>query len=346
MKIGKKTYLTFVILITIVFVLSVIFMGCMKKEDTEKPGTEKEQKQEEKVYVGSEKCYGCHKDIKEQMAENAHGKAFKPLESYNVELDKNIKVYQEVEGGEPKSFDLSQVKVAGVMSDHYVIGSIDNKYFRVAAVESENGKWKLEPAAAADVNKDGTEDWVIKDYTCGNCHSPGLALNLENQENVDPGFSCETCHGPGSVHVTTRAKEAIESGVESCVNCHTSSEPTEKGDILIAQNHYGTRNWFDANHNSGKAEDCLNCHTAHKVNAEGHLIKEASAQELCSSCHGQGVNVKEIMWVNPTDERNHFTKDHSFGKYPYDSYDDDPNTPAVEIRNPETIKEMKSKMKK
>lgn len=339
MNIRKRAYY----LTMIVIILSIFALGCMKEQTPQESEQKEEQKQEERVYVGSEKCYGCHTEAKEQVAKNAHGNAFKPLEDYNVQLNENVKIFEEVKDGEPKDYTLSQVKIAGVMSDHYVIGSLNDKFYRIAAVESENDKWKLEPAALADVNKDGKEEWVIKDYTCGECHSPGL---VANHPDLEPGLSCETCHGPGSIHVTTKAKEAIDRGTESCIKCHSESEPKIEGDILIAQNHYGTRSWFDSNHNKGNPEDCLECHTAHEVNEEGHMIKKASAQELCSSCHGDSKNAEEIMWINPTDERNHFTKDHSFGKYPYEAYDDDPDTKPVEIRNPETIKSMKEKMDK
>jgi predicted CXXCH cytochrome family protein len=331
----KGFYLTLIIVI-----LSVLLWGCMKEKSPQEQDQGLGENKAEKVYVGSDNCFGCHTEIKEQVAQNAHGNAFKPLKNYDLKIDDKVKVYEEVEDGEPQGYHLSQVNMVGVMSDHYVIGSLDDKYFRIAAVEREDGKWILKAASTSDVNNDGNDEWIIKEYTCGECHSPGLTKHPE----LEPGFSCETCHGPGSIHVTTRAKEAIDRGEDSCINCHTASEPKVEGDILIAQNHYGTRNWFAANHNKGNPEDCLTCHTSHQVNEEGQMIKNKSAQELCSSCHGDSQNAQEIMWVNPTDERNHFTKDHSFGKYPYEAYDDDPDTKPVEIRNPDTVKELKTKM--
>ncbi|MFZ5945462.1 MAG: cytochrome c3 family protein [Bacillota bacterium] len=331
----------------LVFLFLLFPLGCRQQETPKEDNkVEEPQGQEQATYVGADKCYGCHADFKDMVANTAHVKGFQPLESYNVQPDSKITIYEDVKEGEPKSYNLSDAKIAGVMANEYVVGSIEGKYYRLASVKEEGGKWKLEPASVADVNKDGTEEWVFKSYTCGDCHSPGLEADPERKMNLEAGFSCESCHGPGSVHVTTRAKEAISNGQESCLNCHTASQPKEEGDILIAQNHYGTRSWFDSNHNTGKPEDCLNCHTSHKINADGKLLKEDSAESLCSKCHQEGVDVEKLMWVNPTDERGHFTKDHSFGKYLYEKYDDDPATQPVEIRNPETVKQMKEKMKK
>jgi len=335
------------VVMVIIAALVIPFMGCAKKDEPAPDGKKDEEiNQAQAIYVGSDKCYGCHTGKEEEVSANSHGTAFKSLESFNVKIDEQIKVYEEVKDGEPKTYSLQDAKIAGVMSDHYVIGALDDKYFRVAGVHLENGQWKLEPADTKDINNDGTEDWLIKGYTCGDCHSPGLAQGPEKIATAEPGFSCESCHGPGSIHVTTKAKDAISNGKEACVNCHTASEPEVEGDILIAQNHYGTRSWFDSNHNKGSAEDCLNCHTAHSVNSEGKMLIQNSAQEVCGNCHGNAMNAEDLMWVNPTDARDHFTKDHSFGKYPYEAYDDDPETKPVEIRNPDTITKMKKKMTK
>ena len=335
------------VVMVIIAALVIPFMGCAKKDEPAPDGKKDEEiNQAQAIYVGSDKCYDCHTGIKEEVSANSHGTAFKSLESFNVEIDENIKVYEEVKDGEPKTHSLKAAKIAGVMSDKYLIGTLDDKHFRVAGVKMENGQWKLEPADSKDINNDGTEDWIIKGYTCGDCHSPGLAKGSEQAAKVEPGFGCESCHGPGSIHVTTKAKDAISDGKEACINCHTASEPTVEGEFLIAQNHYGTRSWFDSNHNKGSAADCLTCHTSHSVNSEGKMLKQNSAQEVCGSCHGKAMNAEDFMWINPTDARGHFTKDHSFGKYPYEVYDDDPETKPVEIRNPDTINKMKKKMTK
>jgi len=345
MKNTKKIWLVIIIIIFIMFVS----LACAKKEEApekKEPGKKEEQKAEQAVYVGSDKCYSCHSDVKDMVTVNAHGQAFKPLENYNVSLNENITVYESVKEGEPKKFKLNEAKITGVMSDHYVIGKLEGKYYRLAAVKEENSQWVLKPATAKDLDNDGQEEWVYKDYTCASCHSPGLALDPERETELEPGFSCESCHGPGSIHITTKSKETIKSGENACLSCHTASEPKAEGDILIAQNHYGTRDWFDSNHNNGKPSDCLNCHTAHKTNVEGKMIKADTAQALCSECHGESMDPKEIMWINPTDEYNHFTKDHSFGKYPYESFGDNPETKPVEITNEETISKMKQKLSK
>lgn len=336
---------------TIIYILALFVflfpMGCSKKEETppqkEENMVEKDNSQQEASYVGPEKCYSCHEGVKDALAQNSHGTAFKSLESYNINIDKEIFLYEDVSEGEGKSYKLEEAEIVGVMADHYVVGSFGGDYYRIAAIEGEKDSWQLKPVASKDVDDDGKEEWLFKSYTCGKCHSPGLEVDPEMKTDMMAGISCETCHGPGSVHVTTKSKEAISRGEEACLKCHTDSKPQVEGEELIAQNHYGTRSWFDGNHNKGSSDDCLNCHTAHKVNALGQMIKEDSPQELCNTCHSD-KDPEKIMWINPTDPHNHFTKDHSFGKYPYEKYDDDPATKPVEIRNPETIEKMQEKL--
>lgn len=340
----KKNKIIYLILVCFLFFLFPL--SCAKKEEPTptKPPIERDPKTDQITYVGHEKCFTCHEQAKDSLANNPHLSAFKSLESFNITIDENIKIYPETA---TNGVDLKDAKIAGVMSNSYVIGSINDKYYRLATVKKTDSIWELKPADAKDINNDGTEDWIAKDYKCGICHSPGLTVTPEQKaEGLTPGFSCEVCHGPGSVHISTKSKDAIKNGKESCFNCHSSSEPKVEGDILIAQNHYGTRDWFDSNHNQGKAEDCLTCHTGHSVNAEGKLINKESSQALCSSCHGDKVKVDEIMWINPTDERKHFTKDHSFGKYPYEKLGDKPDTLPTEITNPEVIEAMKKKINK
>ncbi|MGI6227023.1 MAG: cytochrome c3 family protein [Peptococcales bacterium] len=326
-------YLNRFYIFTILIFLLILTMGCMKKG---------EQNLDQAVYVGSGKCTDCHREIKNHIGANPHWTAFKPWKDYKISIDQTRKIYTDDNEGNSRSYSLGETQIVGVMSDYYVVGKLDDKLYRVAAIKKENDKWQIEPAALKEIN--GQKEWVIRDYTCGKCHSPGLDRDTGFLTG-EPGISCEICHGPGSIHVTTRAKNAIKPGQESCLNCHTSSEPGVKGEILIAQNHYGTRNWFDANHNSGNPADCLKCHTAHETNNEGKLLKKASTQEVCNSCHSREINADEIMWVNPTDAYGHFSKDHSFGRYRYEDYDDDPNTQELEIKNAETIKNMKSKLK-
>lgn len=50
------------------------------------------------------------------------------------------------------------------------------------------------------------------------------------------------------------------------------------------------------------------------------------------------------MWKNPTDERGHFTRDHSFGATKYEDLQDDPATKPIEIKNPTFIELIKKQL--
>lgn len=189
-------------------------------------------------------------------------------------------------------------------------------------------------------------DWKQAD-TCAECHSPGLVAEGLGVKNLEPGISCETCHGPGSIHAQTKRKETISINQNACITCHTLGQPSETkdGSSLIAENHYGTRNWFASDHYTSGYVNCLNCHTSHEVNQEGLMLK-GTFTENCASCHkNETFDIEEIMWKNPTDLHSHITRDHSFGAIPYEKIGDNPETKEVEITDPTTIKKLKSLMK-
>lgn len=138
----KIKFLTLIFLILFIFLMAI---SCAKQEEPSKDEKKEAEKPNLKqaTYVGTEKCSSCHSGIEEMVESNSHGTAFKPLENYNVNSDASIIIYEDIKEGEAKSFKLSEAKIAGVMSDHYVIGLLNGKYYRVAAVHKENENWKL-----------------------------------------------------------------------------------------------------------------------------------------------------------------------------------------------------------
>jgi len=237
------------------------------------------------------------------------------------------------------------------MMDHYVISEIDNfslDLYRVAAIEKTDKGFEFKPAKYKDYNQDGTEDWGAKGYSCASCHSPGLAAEGPGANLLEPGISCESCHGPGGIHAQTKKPETIGINKDACITCHTLGEPEEAkdGEFLIAENHYGTRNWFASDHYTSGYVDCLTCHSPHSVNEQGIML-QGTFEENCASCHkDENFNIDEVMWKNPTDPYNHITRDHSFGVFSYEELGDNPETKEVEITNPSVINKMKSLMEK
>ncbi len=299
-------------------------------------------------YIGSDACINCHQNIADHYGMTTHAKIFTSLDKYPVNWDQNVTIWASAEGENPQSAELNLKNSLGVMLDHYVVSKIDGipGFHRVAALEKTDNGYELQPIDIKDGNK---KEWVAKSYSnCVGCHSPGLSVKGVGAKNLESGISCETCHGPGAVHAQTKKPETILANQDACITCHTLGEPeqAEDGDFLIADTHYGVRNWFVSDHHTSGYLDCLSCHTPHSTNKQGNMLKQDSFKENCATCHGRKkFNQDEIMWKNPTDLRGHFTRDHSFGKLLYKDLGDKPETKEIEITNPEAIKTIKNSSK-
>jgi predicted CXXCH cytochrome family protein len=317
--------------LTLIIGFSIILSGCMADEEII----------ENASYIGSDACISCHQNIAGHYAMTTHAKIFANLDEYPVNWDQNVTIWASAEGEEPQSAKLNLKNSLGVMLDHYVVSKIDGipGFHRVAALEKTDNGYELQPLELKDGNE---KDWVAKSYAhCVDCHSPGLSVEGLGAENLQSGLSCETCHGPGAVHAQTKKPETIIANQAACIKCHTLGEPAqaENGDFLVADTHYGVRNWFVSDHYTSGYLDCLSCHTPHSTNEQGRMLKQDSFEENCATCHGRkDFNQDEIMWKNPTDLRGHFTRDHSFGKLLYEDLGDDPETKEIEITDPEAIK--------
>ncbi|HEX3033472.1 MAG TPA: cytochrome c3 family protein, partial [Bacillota bacterium] len=248
----------------------------------------------------------------------------------------------------PTQIDLSTAKLYGVMVNEYLLAEVPgfkNKIYRVAKLEKNGDKYEVKAAKSVDVDKDGKEDWQAADATsCAKCHAPGVLVGSPTL-----GISCESCHGPGSNHVAAAPDQkkgtiiaqptSAKPNSETCLACHGSEPNKDDKGTLIANNHYGVRNWFASKHaQSGQMTGCLTCHTPHKANAKGQLIRTDNPVDTCKACHaGVQIDLAKLMWKNATDERGHFTADHSFGALKYEEMGDDPATKTIEIKNPAYI---------
>lgn len=298
-------------------------------------------------YVGSDSCEYCHTESHKGFTKSEHYNTFKPLSEYNIsDLPNEITIFDTANKENPASAALDLSTVSGVMVDHYVVAKapagFTNPYYRVAAVHKEGENWELEPASTGDYNKDGTEDWGASNYSCGNCHSPGLGVS-----DKEATIGCESCHGPGGNHVQAEDKAGTMTlSQDACIACHASDPSKNKEGVWEANNHYGTRNYFASKHSdSMQLNNCLACHTPHNVNKDGQtVIGDDPVQENCSKCHTQSFDLDSLMWTNPTDQRDHFVKDHSFGAMPYDDLGDDKDTKPIEITNPDFIEIIEDKV--
>jgi hypothetical protein len=345
--VNVKKYLTQIIALFFILFGALFLFGC---QQAPAPSPEAPPNgQITKDYVGSDTCQHCHEGAHKGFTKTNHYNTFKPLSAYEIpDLPESITIFDTANKENPASTTIDPSKVSGVMVDHYVVAQIPesagfkNPTYRVAALHKEGDHWALEPASTGDFNNDGTEDWGALNYTCGSCHSPGLGVSDEEYT-----IGCESCHGPGGYHVQAEEKAGtMTASQDACYTCHASNPTKNNEGIWEANNHYGTRNYFASKHAASRqTNDCLACHTPHKVNANGQtVIGDDPVKDNCRKCHTQEFDLEELMWVNPSDLRNHYVKDHSFGAMPYEDLGDDPATKPIEITNPEMVKIIEDKL--
>ncbi len=350
----KKPFFASIISLTF---LTVLAIGCNAPETPTGPqpsGPQLTDTPQKVTYVGDTSCKACHSESYENVIHTKHYTAFKPLADFPLEKPLGeITIFDPSNKENPASttLDLSKAQIYGVMQNSYLIaevpgtaGGFANKVYRVGALKKTNDKWSVQPPKQVDLDKDGKNDWTAESYTCGKCHSPGI----EN-ESPNYGISCESCHGPGGNHVSATDKKTTmsnETARNSCNSCHESNPSKDAEGNFTVNNHYGTRNYFASKHaQSSQMTQCLACHTSHKANASGSLILKDKPTDVCATCHaGKAFNLDKLMWKNPTDTRDHFTKDHSFGAIKYEDLQDDPSTKPVEIKNPAVIELIKKQL--
>lgn len=308
------------------------------------------------AYVGDNTCKQCHPQPFETVPHTKHYDAFKPLADFPLDKPLTpITIFDAKNTEKPTSttLDLSKAKVYGVMVNDYIIAEIPaeagfkEKIYRVGALKKAGEKWTVEAPKQTDIDKDGKPDWTAESFTCGKCHAPGI-------ENASPnlGISCESCHGPGATHASAVATDKkttmkLETARNSCLSCH-KSDPTKDATTgnFITTNHYGTRDYFASKHaQSSQLNGCQTCHNPHKANANGATLLADKPTDICAKCHaGKTFDLEKLMWKNPTDPNNHFTKDHSFGAIKYEDLGDDPATKPVEIKNQTVIDMIKKNL--
>lgn len=348
----KKPFIASIISLTF---LTVLAMGCNKTNETPTPQPTGPQLTgtPQVSYAGDDACKACHTETYDSVTHTKHHEAFKPLADFPLEKPLGeVTIFDTANKDKPTSttLDLSKAKIYGVMVNDYIIAEIPEsagfkeKIYRIGAVHKTNDKWTVEPAKQADIDKDGKNDWTAESFTCGKCHAPGIEVGSPSL-----GISCESCHGPGGNHVSATDKKGTmssEVAKVSCNSCHESNPSKNAEGTFIANNHYGTRNYFASKHNqSNQLNQCLTCHTPHKANASGATVPTDKPTDNCVKCHaGKNFDLDKLMWKNPTDERGHITRDHSFGAMKYEDLQDDPATKPIEIKNPTMIELIKNRL--
>ncbi|MGC7872908.1 cytochrome c3 family protein [Desulfosporosinus sp. SYSU MS00001] len=302
------------------------------------------------TYVGEQTCQSCHK--KANYDKTPHHQSFKPLSAYKFDKTYGTVTVYDGAANDAKSTSIDLSKALGVQMDTYVIAEIPKtagfakQFYRVGRVtKNPDGTYKIQSAGLVK----GTQNWSAEDYSCLECHSPGMG----KAGSADLTITCESCHGPGSAHIAATSDDQRKATMplptsQTCLKCHKSdpTKDTKAGatpGAIITTNHYGTRDYTFSKHNTtGMINGCLTCHQAHAPDTNGGLLRNANPNEICATCHaGKNYDVKTIMWDNKSDPYGHITADHSFTAVPESATKVNPTTKNVEITDPTVLNMIK-----
>ncbi|MDQ7092016.1 cytochrome c3 family protein [Desulfosporosinus sp. PR] len=294
------------------------------------------------TYVGEQTCQSCHK--KDNFDKTHHVQSFKPLSDYKLDKTYGTVTVYDGAANNAKSTTVDLSKALGVQMDTYVVAQIPQtagfakQYYRVGhLIKNSDGTYKIDNPGLVT----GTQNWSAGDYTCLDCHSPGMGKS----GTPDLTITCEACHGPGSAHVAATTDDQRKATMvmptsETCLKCH-QSDPTKDSTTgaIITTNHYGTRDYTFSKHNTtGMINGCLTCHSPHDPNASGQLLKKDNPNDICATCHaGKNYDVNTIMWKNKSDPHGHTTADHSFTAVPESATKVNTTTKNVEITDPTVL---------
>ncbi len=258
----KRKYL--VLLLGVFLLVVLVVIGCQQQVTPPTEAPVGQAPVTEANLRRQDACKSCHTESHTGFTKTEHYSTFKPLSDYNIaDLPKEITIFDADTAENPKSTTIDLSKAYGVMVDDYIVAPIPETAgfkgttYRVAAVHKEGDKWTLAAARTGDFNKDGTEDWGGSNYTCGNCHSPGLG-----KSEKEATIGCESCHGPGGNHITAEEKAGtMKVSQEACLACHTSNPAKNANGVWEATILYGTRNYFASSiqQTSRQTNTCFAC---------------------------------------------------------------------------------------
>jgi len=159
---------------------------------------------------------------------------------------------------------------------------------------------------------------------CESCHGPGSAHQDAGGDRTSPGFAtirnfktmkpaeiaavCQNCHSAGAQFYWDKSRHA-QRGV-SCLNCHdihgTHGTPAHRALLIqddvnqvCLQCHKDKRSSLSRSAHMPLREGsmtCADCHNPHGSSGP-HMIKAASNNELCTSCHMDKRG--PFLWEHP-----------------------------------------------
>lgn len=246
------------------------------------------------VFVGSDACKECHKDIYTTQRQSGHAYALTKI----------------VDGKAPKlPFTKVDAPPEGLKWDDilYLIGGYNWKARFVdkqGNVITGDANAKTQFNLANKALKTDAE-WVAYhpgqkvDFDCGSCHTTGY-VKEGNQDKLaglvgvwaEDGVGCEGCHGPGGNHVNNpyQVRMTVDRDAEACGDCHRRGDMQT---VITATNGFISHQDINLVPFEGKKHlfRCVDCHDPHSTSVHA---KGFGAKVTCEGCHVNQVNYQKI----------------------------------------------------
>ncbi len=224
-------------------------------------------------YVGSEKCFTCHKDQFNLWQASGHPWKLRKAEKARYAMLPLPPGYawsdlSYVIGGATK-------KARYIDKQGYIVTTAKDGSEAKTQYNLEDGSWSFYHKGEK------------KPYDCGPCHM--TAYKKEGNQDKLPGMigtwaedgiGCEECHGPGSDHVKKPSKKnvKIDRSAEACGKCHQRGGINDK---IIAKGSFAQHH-EQVNELLAGAKAKMACTDCHNPHARADVIRTD-----CASCHAE-----------------------------------------------------------
>lgn len=273
-------------------------------------------------YIGSRRCFGCHRDVGPAHFESRHALTL----SEDTEL-----ILADFEQGE----DVRSVQLPGEEEARpftaddvvYVVGTGRYVQRYVAQIEVDGAEsYMLLPAEWNAVDQvwqpyTPAEEWPSEAYdfvlNCAGCHVTGLNATEEGPW-LEAGVQCESCHGPGSEHFATvqdvggspedeelaqiRTTIVLSPDAQICGQCHSQGTTPDglpypvdylPGGNLLDESVFAlfppedSAHWWATGHASQKyMQFNEEFYFGHSASLE-RLRESEGAEDTCLVCHSE-----------------------------------------------------------
>lgn len=189
--------------------LLLLLTGSVIYAQDDDDDSEEEANVEDREYVGSRECAGCHSDLSRTHQESPHALALidaRDDDFFIADFDAGEDVRTFTLDDEARPFEQDDIAYAvgrGRYVQRYLV-EVDRDEYAVLPAEWNALTEEWQPYGDVENWPDAPEYQFVDN--CAGCHTTGLNANRGRWE--DEGVQCEACHGPGSEHV----EEAEDAG--------------------------------------------------------------------------------------------------------------------------------------